>query len=92
MTKSMGMRWLDNVPWIGEMRNACKILVKKIEAKRPLVRPRHRWQDSIKMIPMKWGVDLFHIHQDKIPVTSAISSCVYCNESSGSIKVREFIS
>jgi hypothetical protein len=27
------------------MRNAYKILVRKLEGKRPLGRPRHRWED-----------------------------------------------
>jgi hypothetical protein len=31
------------------MRNACKILVRKPEGKRPLRRPRHRYKDNIKM-------------------------------------------
>jgi hypothetical protein len=32
-----------------EKRNAYKILVGKPERKRPLGRPRHRWEDNIKM-------------------------------------------
>jgi hypothetical protein len=33
----------------GEERNAYIILMGKIEGKRPLGRPRHRWVDNIKM-------------------------------------------
>jgi hypothetical protein len=33
----------------GEKRNACRILVGKPEGKRPLGRPRHRWEDNIRM-------------------------------------------
>jgi hypothetical protein len=33
----------------GEKRNACRILVGKPEGKRPLGRPRRRWEDNIKM-------------------------------------------
>jgi hypothetical protein len=33
---------------MGEMRNPYKVLVEKPEVKRPLGRPRHRWED-IKM-------------------------------------------
>jgi hypothetical protein len=33
----------------GEMRGAYKVLVGKPERKRPLGRPRHRWDDNIKM-------------------------------------------
>jgi hypothetical protein len=33
----------------GEMRNSYKVLVGKPEGKRPLGRPRHRWERNIKM-------------------------------------------
>jgi hypothetical protein len=33
----------------GEMRNSHKILVEKPEGKRSFRRPRHRWEDNIKM-------------------------------------------
>jgi hypothetical protein len=33
----------------GEKRNTYRILVGKPEGKRPLGRPRHRWEDNIKL-------------------------------------------
>jgi hypothetical protein len=33
----------------GEKRNACGLLVGKLEGKRPLGKPRHRWVYNIKM-------------------------------------------
>ena len=32
-----------------QSRNAYRVLVGKPESKRPLGRPRHRWEDNIKM-------------------------------------------
>jgi hypothetical protein len=34
---------------MGQMRNLCKILIEETERKRPLGRPRHRWEDTIRM-------------------------------------------
>jgi len=34
---------------MGERRGVCRILVGKPEAKRPLGRPSHRWEDNVKM-------------------------------------------
>jgi hypothetical protein len=43
------MRLMEHVARMGEMRNACNILVRKPEGKRPLGRPSHRWEDNIRM-------------------------------------------
>ena len=42
---------------MGERRVAYRILVGKPERKRPLVRPRSRWEDNIKMDlqEVRWG-------------------------------------
>jgi hypothetical protein len=45
--KSRSMRWEGNVVWLGEMRNAYQILVRKPEGKRPLGRPVRRWEGTI---------------------------------------------
>jgi len=41
------MRWAGHVARMGEMRNAYKIFVGKLEGKRPLGRPRRIWRDTI---------------------------------------------
>ena len=43
------MRWAGHVASIGERRGVYRVLVGKREGKRPLGRPRHRWEDNIKM-------------------------------------------
>jgi len=42
--------------YIGEM-NTSKILTSKLTGKRPLGRPRHRWEDSIKMDLKEIGIN-----------------------------------
>jgi len=34
---------------MGEIRNVCNILVGKPDGKGPLRRPRHRWEDNVRM-------------------------------------------
>ena len=43
------MRWAGHVARIGERRGVYRVLVGKHEGKRPLGRPRRRWEDNIKM-------------------------------------------
>jgi hypothetical protein len=41
----------------GDRRGAYRVLMSRPEGKRQLVRPRHRWEDNIKMDlhDMGWG-------------------------------------
>jgi hypothetical protein len=43
------MGWVRYVVHIGEVRNVCRILVRKLEGKRPFGRPRHIWEDDIRI-------------------------------------------
>jgi len=43
------MRWVGHVAHMGEMRGIYRVLVGKPEGTRPLGKPRHRWEDNIKM-------------------------------------------
>jgi hypothetical protein len=47
--KSGRMRWAGHVARVGQGRNVYRVLVRKPEGKRPLGRPRRRWEDGIKM-------------------------------------------
>jgi hypothetical protein len=53
---------------MGEERKVYKVLVGKPEGKRPLGRPRGRWEDGIKMDLRKigfGGVDWIRLSQDR---------------------------
>jgi hypothetical protein len=43
------MKWMGHVTHMEEMRNAYNILIGKLKEKRPLRRPRHRWDNNIRM-------------------------------------------
>jgi hypothetical protein len=57
MIKSRRMRWAGHVACMGEGRGVYRVLVGRPEGKRPLGRPRHRWEDSIKMDLREIGID-----------------------------------
>jgi hypothetical protein len=66
--KSRRMRWPGHVARMGEGRNVYMVLVGKPEGKRPLERPRRRWEDAIKMDlgEIGWGgVEWIHLAQDR---------------------------
>jgi hypothetical protein len=47
--KSRRIRWAGHLACMGEGRGAYRVLVGRPEGKRPLRRPRCRWEDNIKM-------------------------------------------
>jgi hypothetical protein len=47
--KSRRMRWAGHVARTGEGRGVYRVLVGRPEGKRPLGRPRRRWDDNIKL-------------------------------------------
>jgi len=49
MVKSRRMRWAVHVARMGEGRGVHRVLVGKPEGKRPLGRPRRRYEDNIKL-------------------------------------------
>jgi hypothetical protein len=49
MIRSRRVRWVGHAARIGAKKNACRVLVGKPEGKRPLGKPRCRWEDNIKM-------------------------------------------
>jgi hypothetical protein len=66
--KSRGMRWAVHVARMGEGRNVYRVLVGKPEGRRPLGRPRRRWEVGIKMdlSEIGWGgVEWIHLAQNR---------------------------
>jgi hypothetical protein len=66
--KSRRMRWAGHVARMGEGRGAYRILVGRSEVRRPLGRPRRRWEDNIKtdIQEVRWeGVDWIDMAQDR---------------------------
>jgi hypothetical protein len=43
------MEWIGHVARMGGRRRVCRVLIETPEVKRPLGRPRHRWEDNMKM-------------------------------------------
>ena len=68
MIKSRRMRWAGHVASMEESRGVYRVLVGKPEGKRPLGRPRRRWEDNIKMDLQEvgcGGVDWIELAQDR---------------------------
>jgi hypothetical protein len=66
--KARRMRWAGHVARMGEVRGAYNILVGRPKGRRPLGRPRRRWEDNIKMDLREigfGGVDWIHLAQDR---------------------------
>jgi len=62
------MRWAGHVARMGERRGVYRILVGKPEEKRPLGRPRRRWEDNIQMDLQEvgcGGMDWIELAQDR---------------------------
>jgi hypothetical protein len=65
--KSRRMRWAAHVACMREKRGAYRILVGRPQGRRPLARPRCRWEDIIKMDLQEVGrgMDWIELVQDR---------------------------
>jgi hypothetical protein len=66
--KARRMRWAGHVVRMGEVKGAYNILVRRPEGRRPLGRPRRRWEVNIKMDLREIGfgdVDWINLAQDR---------------------------
>ena len=68
VVKSRRMRWAGHVALMGQGRAVYRVLVGKPEGKRPVGRPRRRWEDNIKINLQEVGGscgDLMELAQDR---------------------------
>jgi hypothetical protein len=66
--KSRRMRWAGHLARTREERGAYRILVRRPEGRRPLGRPRRRWEDNIKtdLREVGWGsMNWIELAQDR---------------------------
>ena len=62
------MKYTGHVENMGERRGIYRVLVRKPDGKRPLGRPRRRWEDSTKMDLQEvgcGGMDWIELAQDR---------------------------
>jgi hypothetical protein len=66
--KSRRTKLAGDLARMGEKKNACRLLVRKLEGKRPLGRPRRRWVYNIKIDLVEiglGGLDWIGLAQDR---------------------------
>jgi hypothetical protein len=66
--KSRRMGWAGHLAHMGLRRGAYRVLVGTREGQRPVGRPRHRWEDNIKINLQEVGcgvMDWFDLAQDR---------------------------
>ena len=66
--KSRRMKWAGHVVRIGEERGVYRVLVGKLEGRKPMGRPRCRWVDNIRMDLQEVGcgyMDWIGLAQDR---------------------------
>jgi hypothetical protein len=88
VVKSRRMRWGGHVERMGEDRGVYRVLVGKPEGKRPLGRPRHRWEGNITMELQEVGGgrgDWMKLAQDRM------GTCGYGEGLSDSINAGNFL-
>jgi hypothetical protein len=75
--KSRRMRWAGHVARMGEGRGVYTILVRRPEGKRPLGRPRRRWEDNIKMDLREMGIEganWIQLAQDRVQWRACVNT------------------
>jgi hypothetical protein len=74
---SRSMRWVGHVARMGAGRRVYRVLVGRPEGKRPLGRPRRRWEDNIKMLLREIGIHgtfWIQLAQDRVQWRTYVST------------------
>jgi hypothetical protein len=77
--KSRRMRWAGHVASMKKGRGVCRVLVGMPEGRRPLGRPRHRWEDNIKMDLREIGIDgvnWIQLAQDRVQCRACVNTVI----------------
>ena len=77
MIKSRRMRWAEHVARIGERRGVYRVLVGIPEGRKPLEKPRRRWEDNIRMELREVGcgcLDWLELAQDRYRWRALVSA------------------
>ena len=77
--KSRRLRWAGHVARMEEGRSAFKILAGKPTGRRPLGRPRRRWEDNIRMELEEIGISAgnwVHSAQDRNPWRALVNAAL----------------
>ena len=73
------MKWAGHVVRMGERRGVYRVLMRKPEGKRPLGRPRRRWEDNIRMDLQEVGcrdMDWIELVQDRDRWRALVSAVI----------------
>jgi hypothetical protein len=83
MVKPRRMRWVGHVGRMGERRGVHRVLVGKPEGKKPLGRPRRRWDLNIKIYLQEVGGgcgDWMELAQDREWWRALVYAVMNCGE------------
>jgi hypothetical protein len=72
---SRRLNWAGHVARIGADRSVYRVLVGRSEGKRPLGRPKRRWEDNIKLDLREIGIDVanwIRLAQDRIQLRAFV--------------------
>jgi hypothetical protein len=89
--KSRRMSCVGHVARMGEGRGVYRVLVGNPEGKRPMGRPRNRWDDNIKLDLQEVGCGGYELYVAGSGQRQVTGTCECGNDPSGSIKCGEFL-